>query len=709
MFLKNKKWKRVGLIFLAALLALGFGLTRAAEPDEIRLWSVVEFGHFNGVGFPAQRNAQNMGPGHPMRWTVVETDGTTALLLAERHLFYNVGATYWGVILPMVAFELPGGRPTTDAPLNSWAHSHLSTYLNTDFFNETFDPTQQAAILDFGIGGFYDRNNQFAPVASQWVVVPSSYEMNRWFQYDPLAMASMHADFTHETPTTDAAWVWLRDPGGSPTMAMLVDGVRGVNYRPNGFDVGYDYGAIRPLIRVDISTMMNAGAIHHGATQNPPGIRATAPTGWGLQPAFINTIQMEFSQRMDEDGPGTINLDPGDGPIPLTGERRWDAFGRTLTVDVTGFAFSAGAEYILHVQGFAALASGISMTPFEDILFTTREPFTFTRPQYFGAQDDTDLLWEVVEMDYHTNTVTLLLTNRLFTAPFNAVSNAEVNQANANEWAYATIRQDLNDRADALFSPEETAAIRPFEGDKLFIPAAAQYYRWFPNPAVRNTHPGNARNWWLRDSASPHRRNAGAPRHYSVAMYVTMEIGRVAHTGALVNTIMGVRPAVQVDADFLGIVIPDPDFIYISAEPFSGLFNVATIAGIPFNIGIGYGTEQIPTFDELSAVTQDRALHGRLVLTEAQALGAVPNFIPRSGDNVRVVRFPAEYYFVIPMINLQNGLADFHEGQGEFYFHDGQEVALALDLAHGDIIMVYYRGWNNPPRVYHVVVEIIGN
>jgi len=339
--------------------------------------------------------------------------------------------------------------------------------------------------------------------------------------------------------------------------------------------------------------------------------------------------------------------------------------------------------------------------------YETASDFQFSNPVvYFGTYNGQQLLWEVVELDQGTNIATLFLTERLFVAPFNDVSNTEVNHYGANMWETSTLRTELNSRFYTIFNADEQAAVRPFYGDNLFLPSAAQYYAWFPNPAIRNSHPGNARGWWLVNSASPHLRNAGAPRHHALAMYVTMEIGRVAHTGSRVNNIKGVRPAVTVDATNLDFLMPQITPQNPRAAHNAGQFRTATIAGIPIDVGIGTRTDQIPTAAELDLLVGDRSRHGRVALTQQEAQGAVANFVPVPGDNVRVVRIPSEHYYLATSVNLQDGLSRFHDGQGAFYFHDTMDIAIPLDLEDGDIILIYYRGWIGAPMAHYVVVSV---
>ena len=723
--MKRMKYKRLRWVLAHILvLTLTFGLLAGlnfvmAGSPVVPHRTVIEFGQFNGQGFPANRNAGNTGAGgHAMRWVVVDTDGDTVYLLAEQHLFHNVGANWWGGNPPMVAFEPVAGRPATDAPFNSWAHSHINTYLNTAFLANTFTEAQRGAILNYGTGVFYNRNNNFAPGGQQRVVIPSSAEMNSWFDNDPLLMASLHANATAATAEGgNPGWVWLRDPGAAPGLVRLVDGLRGADYRPDGFDVHYDMGAIRPLIRVNWDEMEDligsGGAVNHGIPQTPPQIRSISPTGDGLHPASINTITIEFGQRVDTSGSGTVQIIAGtESPVTLAGARTWDTHGRTVTIDASGFNFEFDTEYTLVVSGFTAVVNGVVMPQDSRPIFTTREEFAFGERAEFGEYNGNPLVWEIVEEDYHANTVTLLLTNRLYVGPFRDVSNADVNNVGNNVWANSTIRADLAALRNTLFTSEERAAMEQnAEGDYIFIPSASEYYRWFPDPAIRNSHPGNARNWWLRDAVSPHLRNVGMPRHYSSAMYVTMEIGRVAHTGALVNSIMGVRPVVIVCADFLDIEITDPGNGGPTGPPRvtpnPGQFVTATIAGIPIDMGSGIQATNHPTPTELTNLVGNPALHGRIILTQREALGAVPSFVPQPGDNVRAVRIPGNQVGIIPGLNLQTGHGAYHDGLGAFYFHDGNNVAIALDLVDGDIIMVYYRGWNNPPWAYFVVVEIV--
>jgi len=707
--LKNKTAQRVLAVVVAFCLVIGsfsvHRLVTQANPSDVVQGSVVTFGNFDGTGFRARHGT--LSPSHAMRWIVVERDGEYATLLAQQHLFHSAGTDFWGANTLRTSFYFPGIRPATPAPVNSWPHSHLNTYLNTYFIDNTFTATQRAAIVQYGLGHFYDHENDFAIGGQQYVVLPSVAEMVDWFDNDPLRMTSWHgAGNPLTSPAGNPAPVWTRTPGANDNLVMVIDGLAGIANFPDGLGADYYQGAVRPVMRVHLATMIANGAIFHGIPQDAPGVRSSAPTGDNFHPDDINTVTVQFSQRVYPTG--DVSLTQNGNDIALTGARTWDALGRTLSINISDIAMEFGMSYTINVSGFVSALNGIAMANFVSDPFTTRPAFAYQEIVEFGIYNDSTLYWEIVDTNYTANTATLLLIDRLYVGAFRGVANNAVNNPGTNLWANSTIRADLNsDFLTNAFDTYERAAMFTLEGDYVLIPSAAEYYAWFPDPAVRNSHPGNARNWWLRNSASPHLRNAGAPQHHSQVMYVTMGIGRVAHAGAQANTIKGIRPMVIVCADFLDADTggPTPPPVWpVRVTPDAGPFAAAaTIAGIEINVGTGFDNNAA----NVDTLRNTPVLRGSVVLTETEALNAAADIRRAAGGDVRVVRYTdasqPRYYHLV-----SGGHPSTNNGYQWFFMSNNLPAgAGSLDLNDGDIILIQNRSWTYTHQVFWVDVTVV--
>lgn len=267
-----------------------------------------------------------------------------------------------------------------------------------------------------------------------------------------------------------------------------------------------------------------------------------------------------------------------------------------VLVMVYGFVGASGGDFALFDQSLDAVEY--------------KQTVEFGTYEYNGAT--VALRWEVVESDLADGTATLLLKEAIpgLFLPFN---NGNYNEDGANVWAGSFLNTYLNTTffEEAFTESDREKLIELSTGTHVTIPSAAEYYSWYYEPTERVGHVGSTYNWWLRDPGQ-------AANYNAVAMYVVKGAGRVVQVGALVNTLMAVRPVIKVDntvADMLKTYEPPT-------------FTTATVGGASVNLGLGVVEED---FNEFKTGGLLENLRGSVTLTEDQAEAAMANFALEQG------------------------------------------------------------------------------
>ena len=149
-------------------------------------------------------------------WTVLEHDGTSALLLRLENI-------------PERAFSADG-RPCT------WADSSLRQYLNGRYIEEKFTPGEAALLMESELDEEPSQTGSAVnPATADTVYIFSIDEFEKYKNTFP--------EWKKDT--------WLRTPGEYDGMEAFA-GI-GNTVMPNGYDVGTDAIRVKPVIKVNLS------------------------------------------------------------------------------------------------------------------------------------------------------------------------------------------------------------------------------------------------------------------------------------------------------------------------------------------------------------------------------------------------------------------------------------------------------------------------
>ena len=170
----------------------------------------------------AERNAiGGTAPGKTVHfagtdWTVLENDGTSALLLRLENI-------------PETAFSADG-KPCT------WADSSLREYLNGRYIKEKFTPAETALLMESELDEEpSETGSAVNPATADTVYIFSIGEFEKYKNSFP--------EWTKDT--------WLRTPGEYEGMEAFA-GI-GNTVMPNGYDVGTDAIRVKPVIKINLS------------------------------------------------------------------------------------------------------------------------------------------------------------------------------------------------------------------------------------------------------------------------------------------------------------------------------------------------------------------------------------------------------------------------------------------------------------------------
>ena len=203
----------------------------------------------------------------PIKWRVLETDGSTALLLADSALDAQ---RYHGIREEV-----------------TWEGSDLRAWLNSSFMDAAFTPAEKAAIVrqdlenedndEYGTeGGNATQDDVFllslsdvygeGGAAHGFATSPSASDEARCARVSDYAHAMGESRSTYHDSQPGSGWWWLRSPGVGAHCASLVHH-DGYVYR-SGYGVDGDSVVVRPALRISLSSNLisSAGTVDSGGT-----------------------------------------------------------------------------------------------------------------------------------------------------------------------------------------------------------------------------------------------------------------------------------------------------------------------------------------------------------------------------------------------------------------------------------------------------------
>lgn len=200
----------------------------------VKVGDVVTFGHYEQDGIS--------GNGYePIQWTVIDTRGSTALLLSVQGLDTR-------------PYHSGGGRVT-------WAESSLRQWLNDDFIYAAFDTAEAGALLSTPVTADPNPYYPSVPAGSDTldrVFLLSVTELEHYLPYEDqrFCYPTQYAidKGAHENSKTGRCRWWLRSPGEDARHAANV--FTSGEYWDDYFKTGASGLCLRPAIWVQMTGLV---------------------------------------------------------------------------------------------------------------------------------------------------------------------------------------------------------------------------------------------------------------------------------------------------------------------------------------------------------------------------------------------------------------------------------------------------------------------
>ncbi|MBE5803825.1 MAG: hypothetical protein E7316_04865 [Clostridiales bacterium] len=194
--------------------------------------SAVGIGDYLSFGSYEQDNDLFNGK-EPIEWLILKSNGSEVLLISryalDCHRFDGYGESV------------------------NWQYSELRQWLNTDFFNAAFSAEEQAAIVQSTV-----FSNAGEPTTDA-VFLMSKEDSLTWFDSNA-ARTAVATAFARAQGVPDKGagkcWYWLRDRGAKAGRASYINSSGLVCGGEGGISADTKTGAIRPLVWVSISALI---------------------------------------------------------------------------------------------------------------------------------------------------------------------------------------------------------------------------------------------------------------------------------------------------------------------------------------------------------------------------------------------------------------------------------------------------------------------
>ena len=138
----------------------------------------------------------------------------------------------------------------------TWETCTLRKWLNEDFLNAAFTEEERAIIPTVTI--FTDKNPEYSTnpgnATQDKIFLLSITEADKYFSSDSIRQCEP-TDYAvkngaSKIDSTNCFW-WLRSPGNSPVSASIIYVIGTVDMY--GFNVNYDFFAVRPALWIDLN------------------------------------------------------------------------------------------------------------------------------------------------------------------------------------------------------------------------------------------------------------------------------------------------------------------------------------------------------------------------------------------------------------------------------------------------------------------------
>lgn len=282
-----------------AVRAAGLTTTELRNPttnaDGVTTWDYIYFGNYwqndtNGDGVADQNDEKE-----PIKWRVLSVDGNDAFLLADQ----NLDSQPYNEI----------GKDVT------WETCTLRKWLNSDFLNNAFDSSEQAAIMDtivvnednpfYGTEGGNDTVDKvyLLSIAEASNTTYGFYEER---EFGDKARISSNTAYVAYVRAPD--WWLLRSPGCESEQASRVFNIKGY-IDDYGDYVGNYSEAVRPVLHLNLLLAAGSGNDFDDRTDFPPISTGESTVAGGSAPVTSTPdigVQTESTPSVGNTDVGTV-------------------------------------------------------------------------------------------------------------------------------------------------------------------------------------------------------------------------------------------------------------------------------------------------------------------------------------------------------------------------------------------------------------------
>ena len=162
-------------------------------------------------------------------------------------------------ILVISQYALDCQQYNTSVAYVTWKSCSLRKWINGSFLNSAFNLGEQRLIRKSTVTADMNPSYSTSPGANTYdkAFLLSVTEVYKYFGSDSTrqcsATAYAKAKGAYTATSNYHCWWWLRSPGNTSSVATYVNYLGSVNY--NGFNVNYDYIAVRPAMWIDLGDL----------------------------------------------------------------------------------------------------------------------------------------------------------------------------------------------------------------------------------------------------------------------------------------------------------------------------------------------------------------------------------------------------------------------------------------------------------------------
>lgn len=224
--MRNRPLQKKNLTMIFAIaFAVAFIVFNPMEALAVGIGDYITFGNYE------QDNDLFNGK-EPIEWLILQSEGDEVLLMSR------------------YALDCQSYNKTSKSI--TWQSCTLRTWLNSTFYDAAFSQEEKAAITPHTVW------NTVGDSTADYVFLMSCGEGSTLFddQAERIATATPYA-LAQGVPDLGGGrcWYWLRDRGSAVDCACYVNSSGMICGKPKGIDINSKFGAVRPLIWVNVSAL----------------------------------------------------------------------------------------------------------------------------------------------------------------------------------------------------------------------------------------------------------------------------------------------------------------------------------------------------------------------------------------------------------------------------------------------------------------------